>query len=71
MKILENRTVGPSLGEDSIRLGPQCDIAGMVSGVLGMAIYYKWSGMVADVALMPQSTADFCSDGVAWIDVPH
>ena len=53
VKILENRYVGPSLGEDSIRLGTQRDIAGIVLiVVLGMAIYYKWSGIVADMALI-------------------
>ena len=52
VKILENRSVGPSLGDDSIRLGRNAIVLGMVLIVIGMAVYYKWSGMVADIALM-------------------
>ncbi len=51
VKILENRTVGPSLGEDSIRLGRDAILLGMGLIVLGMALYYKWAGMVANLAL--------------------
>ncbi len=52
VKILENRSVGPSLGEDSIRLGRDAILLGMALIVVGMALYYKWSGLVADIALM-------------------
>lgn len=52
VKILENRTVGPSLGADSIRLGRNAIVLGMVFIALGMAVYYKWSGMVANAALL-------------------
>jgi preprotein translocase subunit SecD len=52
VKIIEERTVGPSLGEDSIRKGI---ISIIISGgivVLFMIFYYKASGIVADVALV-------------------
>jgi preprotein translocase subunit SecD len=52
VKIIEERTVGPSLGEDSIRKGI---ISIIISGgivVLFMIFYYKASGIVADVALI-------------------
>lgn len=52
VKILENRTVGPSLGEDSIRMGRNAIILGLVLVVAGMVAYYKWSGAVADLALV-------------------
>lgn len=52
VRILENRTVGPSLGADSVRLGRNAVILGLLLVVVGMAIYYKWSGLVADVALV-------------------
>jgi len=52
VKILENRTVGPSLGEDSIRMGRNAVILGLVLVVAGIAAYYKWSGMVANLALV-------------------
>ncbi len=52
VKIIEERTVGPSLGQDSIHKGL---LSLMVSSllVLGfMAIYYKLSGLIADLALL-------------------
>jgi preprotein translocase subunit SecD len=52
VKILENRTVGPSLGEDSIRLGRNAILLGIFLIAICMALYYKWSGVVADVALI-------------------
>jgi preprotein translocase subunit SecD len=52
VKILENRTVGPSLGADSVRLGRNAVILGLCLVVIGMAVYYRWSGVVADVALV-------------------
>jgi len=51
VKIIENRTVGPSLGEDSIRLGRNAIVLGMLFIAIGMAVYYRWSGMVANIAL--------------------
>lgn len=52
VKILENRSVGPSLGEDSIRSGRDAILFGIILIVIGMSVYYKWSGVVADVALV-------------------
>jgi len=51
VRILENRTVGPSLGADAIRLGRNATILGMLLIVVGMAVYYRWCGVVADIAL--------------------
>jgi preprotein translocase subunit SecD len=52
VKILEERTVGPSLGKDSIEKGfKSMLIGGLV--VLGfMIIYYVFSGIIADLALL-------------------
>ena len=52
VKILENRTVGPSLGRDSIEQGTISAIVGAILVVLCMIIYYRWAGLVANVALM-------------------
>ena len=52
VKILEQRTVGPSLGEDSIRKGIISIIISAGVVVLFMVFYYKASGIVADVALI-------------------
>jgi len=52
VQILENRTVGPSLGHDSISKGILSVIIGGILVVLAMALYYKLSGVVANVALL-------------------
>ncbi|MFQ5520289.1 MAG: protein translocase subunit SecD, partial [Candidatus Methylomirabilia bacterium] len=51
VKILEERRVGPSLGADSIRKGIVSILAGATAILLFMLIYYRLSGLVADVAL--------------------
>jgi preprotein translocase subunit SecD len=49
---LEERTVGPSLGADSIRQGVTASIVGLVAVVLFMLFYYRMSGVNAVVALV-------------------
>ena len=50
--ILEERTVGPSLGKDSIRKGLISMLVGGVLVICFMVIYYKAAGLLADVALL-------------------
>ncbi len=52
IKYLEERTVGPSLGADSIRSGVRAAIAGMLAVLIFMLIYYRGAGINADVALI-------------------
>jgi len=52
VEIVEERTVGPSLGRDSIRQGVLSFIVGGSLVVLFMISYYKGAGLVADVALL-------------------
>jgi preprotein translocase subunit SecD len=52
IKYLEERTVGPSLGADSIRSGVQAATVGMLAVLIFMLIYYRWAGVNADVALI-------------------
>ena len=52
VNILEERTVGPSLGADSIRKGLMSMCVGGILVMLFMIIYYKGSGIIADLALM-------------------
>jgi preprotein translocase subunit SecD len=52
VNILEERTVGPSLGADSIRKGLISMCIGGILVVLFMIIYYKGAGVIADLALM-------------------
>ncbi|MDT7808316.1 MAG: preprotein translocase subunit SecD [Acidobacteriota bacterium] len=49
---LEERTVGPSLGADSIRAGVTASIVGLGLVILTMVVYYRWSGINAVVALL-------------------
>lgn len=49
---LEERTVGPSLGADSIREGMISGLVGLVAVVLVMLVYYKKAGINATVALI-------------------
>jgi preprotein translocase subunit SecD len=52
IKYLEERTVGPSLGTDSIRHGVTAAIIGMLAVLIFMLIYYRAAGINADVALL-------------------
>jgi len=49
---IEERTVGPSLGADSIRHGVQAAVVGMVAVMIFMLVYYRFSGVNANLALM-------------------
>jgi preprotein translocase subunit SecD len=48
----EERTVGPSLGADSIRAGVTASLAGLIFIVIFMLIYYRGSGINAVIALI-------------------
>jgi len=48
----EERTVGPSLGADSIREGFQAGIAGLAAVIIWMLFYYRKSGINATLALV-------------------
>lgn len=52
VEIVEERTVGPSLGQDSIKQGINSFIVGGVLVVIFMIAYYKGAGLVAVVALL-------------------
>ncbi len=52
IQYLEERTVGPSLGADSIHQGIVAGIAGLAAVILVMLIYYKLSGVNAVLALL-------------------
>jgi preprotein translocase subunit SecD len=52
LKIVEERQVGPSLGEDAVRSGVLAGLIGTVFVVTVMVLYYRVAGMLAIVALM-------------------
>jgi protein-export membrane protein SecD len=51
VKIAENRVIGPSLGQDSIRKGTLAALIGLAIVLIFMFIYYRVSGLIADFAL--------------------
>jgi preprotein translocase subunit SecD len=52
IKYLEERTVGPSLGADSIRAGVRAAVIGMLAVLVFMLVYYRAAGINADIALI-------------------
>jgi preprotein translocase subunit SecD len=52
VEIIEERTVGPSLGSDSIRQGVLSFVVGISMVIMFMMVYYKGAGVLADVALI-------------------
>ncbi|HEY9668415.1 MAG TPA: protein translocase subunit SecD, partial [Coleofasciculaceae cyanobacterium] len=52
VEIVENRTVGATLGQDSIRRSIIAGIGGLVLVLVFMGIYYRLPGLIADVALI-------------------
>ena len=52
VKIIQNVTVGPSLGQDSINKGLYAALIGVLLVVVFMAIYYKLSGLIADLGMV-------------------
>ena len=51
MDIIEERTVGPSLGQENIKQGFYAALLGFVLVVVFMALYYKVFGLIADLAV--------------------
>ncbi|MGH6895676.1 MAG: protein translocase subunit SecD [Geminicoccaceae bacterium] len=52
LEIVEERTVGPDLGADSIEAGKWAGVIGLILVVVLMALYYGLFGLFADVALI-------------------
>ncbi len=52
LKLIEERTVGPSLGKDSIRKGVLSFVVGSALVIVFMLVYYRGGGVIADGALL-------------------
>ncbi len=52
LKMLQNVTVGPSLGSDSITAGLKAGVIAAILVILFMIAYYRMSGVIADFALV-------------------
>jgi len=52
VRILEERSVGASLGPELIKRGTKAAVGGLLLVLIFMALYYRFSGVVADIALV-------------------
>jgi preprotein translocase subunit SecD len=52
VKVVESRTVGPTLGEESVRKSELAGAIGLAVVILFMALYYRLPGILADLALV-------------------
>jgi preprotein translocase subunit SecD len=52
LEVIEERTVGPSLGKDSIMSGKNAIIFGVILVIIAMVVVYRSFGIVADIALL-------------------
>lgn len=59
LKVVESRTVGPTLGQDSLRKSLVAGGIGLSVVVLFMALYYRLPGVVADLALLVYALITF------------
>ncbi len=52
VNIIEERTIGPSLGSDSVESGRKAMLIGFIAVIIFMILYYKGSGVLATIALL-------------------
>jgi len=52
LKVIQNRTVGPTLGQDSVAKSTRAGVIGVIVVLLFMLVYYRLHGVVADFALL-------------------
>ncbi len=65
IKYLQEVTVGPSLGADSIRAGVRAAIIGMLAVMIFMLVYYRAAGINADLALILNLLLLLCFLGIS------
>jgi preprotein translocase subunit SecD len=59
LKVVENRTVGPTLGQDSVQRSIRAGIIGLSVVFLFMVTYYRMPGVLADLALLIYALINF------------
>ncbi|PZU96356.1 MAG: protein translocase subunit SecD [Pseudanabaena sp.] len=67
VEIVENRTVGATLGADSILSSIYAGSAGLVLVLIFMVLYYRILGVVADIALITYAIITFASFGLLGV----
>lgn len=61
VEVVENRTVGPSLGRDSINRSRLAGVGGLVLVLIFMVVYYRLPGVLANIALIVYATLTFAA----------
>lgn len=61
LKVVENRLVGPTLGQDSVQRSVRAGAVGLAIVLLFMLSYYRLPGLLADVALVLYALLNFAS----------
>ncbi|MEB3230183.1 MAG: protein translocase subunit SecD [Leptolyngbyaceae bacterium] len=59
IEIVENRTVGATLGQDSVRRSLYAGIGGLILVLIFMVVYYRLPGVIADIALVVYALLTF------------
>ncbi|MEE3717802.1 protein translocase subunit SecD [Tumidithrix elongata RA019] len=67
VKLVENRTVGATLGADSVQSSIYAGVAGLVLVLVFMVAYYKLLGVVADVALLVYAVITYAAFSVLGV----
>ena len=67
VEIVENRTVGATLGQDSINRSKIAGIAGLVLVLIFMAVYYRLPGIIADVSLIVYALLTLATYSIAGV----
>jgi preprotein translocase subunit SecD len=67
VEIVENRTVGATLGQDSINRSKIAGISGLILVLIFMAVYYRLPGIIADVSLVIYSLLTLACYSIAGI----
>ncbi len=52
VKIVQTQTIGPTLGEESVRRSINAGVIGILTVIVFMALYYRLPGLLADLALV-------------------
>ncbi len=67
LKVVQTQTIGPTLGEDSLKKSLVAGLIGMVTVMVFMALYYRLPGLIADLALVMYGLVTFAV--YRWIPV--
>ncbi|HET7010898.1 MAG TPA: protein translocase subunit SecD [Anaerolineales bacterium] len=59
LAVVESKTVGPTLGQDSLRKSTTAGVIGLAVVMAFMALYYRLPGLIADLALLAYATITF------------